>query len=86
MKNKILITVYAISIDEYYDVFIPINDLMGEVVNLICKTIKGMTDSTFEEKIGLALLDANEGKFYDFSVPVSDTNLKNGKKVILFNY
>jgi len=86
MKNKILISVYVISIDKRYDIFVPINSKVGEIADLICNTIKNMNDINFDYSLGIALLDCNDNVFYDLNAAINETNLRNGKKIILFNY
>ncbi|MBR3897765.1 MAG: hypothetical protein IKJ43_00605 [Bacilli bacterium] len=86
MKNKILVNVYAITINEYFDIFIPINTRVGDALDLICSTIKGMTECNFPIDQGLALLDSETGKFYNLDTAINETGMKNGRKLILFNY
>ena len=45
--NKILISVYVLTIEEEYDMFIPINENMKNVLNLIQQTVNELSDECF---------------------------------------
>lgn len=84
MKNKVLVSVYAVNIDEHYDIYVPINYTIGQMTDLIYTTIKKLSDSNLKLKNNYSLLDAEKGDFYNFDTLVSDTDIRNGKKFIIF--
>ena len=45
--NKILISVYVLTIEEEYDMFIPINENMKNVLNLIQQTVVELSDGYY---------------------------------------
>lgn len=83
MKNKILINVYVISIDEEYEIYIPINESIGKVLDLILKSVYELSDSNINIEQEHYLLDPETATVYDTSSIVRDTNIKNSKKIIL---
>ena len=84
MKNKILIKVIVPSLNQEYEAFIPANERICKIKELLVKSIKDISDSYFDTDRIYSLLDPDTGTIYDSRLPVRDTNIKNSKKVVLF--
>lgn len=84
MKNKILVNVYVPKLLETYDVYIPVNERMARVKELLMKAVYDLSDSSFELADEHYLIEALSGSIYPDNTVVRDTNIKNGSKVILF--
>ena len=83
MKNKILVKVYVPSIDEEYEVYIPVNETINKVLELILKSVSELSDDNLDLNQKHYLLDPDTSLTYDNSNIVRDTNIKNSKKIIL---
>jgi len=83
MKNKILINLYVTSLDENYEIFIPTNESIKKVVDLIVKSVFDLSDGVLDLTPHYYLIDPIKSEIYIESSIVRDTNLENGKKVIL---
>jgi len=83
MKNKILINVYTTTIDETYEIYIPVNESIKKVLELIIKSIYELSDSNFNPNDKHYLLDPDTSIIYQDDEIVRDTNIKNSKKIIL---
>ena len=83
MKNKILVKVYVPSIDEEYEVYIPVNETINKVLELILKSVSELSDDNLDLNQKHYLLDPDTSLTYDNSNIVRDTNIKNSKKLIL---
>lgn len=83
MKNKILINLYVSYLDETYELFIPTNESIKKVVDLIVKSVFDLSDGTLDLTIHYNLIDPNSSEIYIESSIVRDTNIVNGKKVLL---
>lgn len=83
MKNKVLINLYVPSLDEEYNIYIPINETINKVLELIVKSVFELSDSYFDINTNHYLYDPQESKMYNISSIVRDTNIENGKKIIL---
>ena len=59
--NKILITVYVLSLDESYDILVPINLKMIEVFDLIQNTIYELSSNNYIKHDDVRLLN-KDGK------------------------
>lgn len=83
MKNKILIKVYVVSISEEYDIYIPTNESIKKVLELIVKSISELSDGRLNNNSNYCLLDCETNQLYKYDLIVRDTNIVNGKKLIL---
>lgn len=84
MKNKILVSVYVPKLLETYDVYIPVNERMIRVKELLMKAVYDLSDSSFEMTDEHYLIEASSGDIYPDNTIVRETKIKNGSKVILF--
>ena len=83
MKNKVLVNVYIPNIDENYEIYIPTNETVNKVLELILKSVYELSDSNFDIEKKHYLLDPDTSLVYDISLIIRDTNIKNDKKLIL---
>ncbi len=83
MKNKINVDILVPNINQTYNLFIPVNKTVGEVVKLINKAINDLTEGEFPIKNDLTLLDINTCTIYNFDYSVKDNKIKNGTRLVL---
>ena len=83
MKNKVLVNVYVPSIDENYELYIPINETVKKVIELLVKSIYELSDSTLNQEDKHYLLDPTNSNIYMDDQLIRDTNIRNSKKIIL---
>ena len=83
MKNKVLIKVYAISIDEEYEIYIPTNESIKKVLELIVKSLLELSDSNFNQEVQHYLMDPELSTVYLNNQIIRDTNIKNSKRIVL---
>lgn len=79
LSNKILINLYILSMDENYELYIPINDKIGNIVNLLSYSLFDSIDGD-KNKV---LLNFDTGLSYKNNVLVRDTDIENGSRLIL---
>ena len=82
MKNKINVELIVPAIKERYNVFIPINKTIGEVITILNKIINELDDS-FPISNKLSIFDCIENKLYDINIEVYKTNIRNGSILAL---
>ena len=83
MKNKILIKLYVPYIDEIYEIFIPTNESVKKVVDLIVKSVYELSDETLNLDIKYYIMDPDTSSIYQESLIIRDSNIVNGKKLVL---
>ncbi len=84
MKNKVLIRLIVPALNREYEVFIPVNERISKVKELLVKSVVDLSDSDFDPNRIYSLLDPEMGTIYDSRLPVRDTNIINAKRVVLF--
>ncbi len=80
--NKINVELIVPAIKERYNVFIPINKTIGEVITILNKIINELDDS-FPISNKLSIFDCIENKLYDINIEVYKTNIRNGSILAL---
>ena len=75
--NKVNVDLIIPSIGEKYNIFIPVNKTIGEVIVILNNTINEMTDY-FPIVNNLSILDVIENKIYDTNIEVKNAGIKNG--------
>ena len=83
MKNKILVRVYVVSISEEFEMYIPSNESVKNVIDLINKSVIELSDDRFEMNDNKILMDGESGKLYEYASIIRDVNIINGQKLFL---
>lgn len=83
MKNKILIELIVPEVDEKYDIYIPINKKVGNVIVLLNKAVKELTNGLYDGSTRTSLYNRTTGQKYAINSLVRETNIRNGSSLIL---
>jgi len=84
MKNKILVNIYVPKLLETYNVYIPVNERVLRIKELLIKAICDLSDGAFPVDGQHYLIDSANGLVYPNATLVRESNIKNGKNLILF--
>jgi len=79
LDNKILINLYILSLSTNYEVFIPVNEKVGNITKLLNTT---MFDSINFDKNNI-FVNIETGTLYKNNDLIRNTDIKNGTKIIL---
>lgn len=82
MNNKVLVEIIVPSIEERYDMYIPINKRIGKIIEQITKTINDMTDNSLGDN-KLVFYNKETKEKYKMNDLVYYTNIRNGTSLIL---
>ncbi|MEE0699295.1 MAG: hypothetical protein U0M66_01715 [Bacilli bacterium] len=80
--NKLLISVEVPSIEQSYDLFIPINRKIGTVKKVIIKSINELSGGILKDKNYL-FVDIDTGIKYENNAFVKASGIKNGARIML---
>lgn len=81
--NKVLIKLYVPMIEEQYDIWLPLNKRIYNVIVLLTKSINEMSSGNYSpDKIPI-LYDKVTSIPYDVNLRVVDTNIRNGTELVL---
>lgn len=83
MKNKLLIELIVPDIDEKFNLFIPINKKIGNIIVLLNKSVCELTNGSYVGSNTTALYNKITGQKYAMNVLVRNTNIRNGASLIL---
>ncbi len=83
MKNKINVDVIVPVINETYNLFIPINKTVGEIIKLLNQAINEITNNDFPITNKLSLLNLNTGEVYLIDKLVKENNIEDGSRLVL---
>ena len=83
MKNKINVDIIVPSINETYNLFIPINKTGGEIIKLLNQSINELTNNDFPISNKLSLVNLNTGEIYDISKMVKENHIEDGSRLVL---
>lgn len=77
--NKLLVDLYVLMLDQHFEIFIPVDEKVGNIVNLLDKSLLAMISSNKK----FSLLNLYSGNVYKNNDVVRNTDIKNGTKLML---
>ena len=83
MKNKVLIQLIVPDIGEEYNVYIPVNKKIGNIIVLLTKAINEFETEIYEKDNQNCLYNGETGERYAINDLVRNTNIRNGPKLVL---
>lgn len=81
--DKILVTFYVLSLEEEFDIFLPIGLKLSEVLMTVQQTIKEMSEDNYIINPNPVLYNDVDGTIINVNNIVKFSGLKNGSKVLL---
>ena len=81
--NKILVNLNVPTIERKYNLWIPNNKTIYEVIKLMVKGINELNDGEYTPKKMPMLYNKTTGTAYDLNLTVEGANIKNGTEIIL---
>ena len=82
MKNKVLIELYVVELDRFFDISIPVNEYVGRIIDNIVESVFELVDST-KGRENYYLFDPDKGVPYNNSYLIRDTDIRNAKRVFM---
>ncbi len=83
MKNKVLVELIVPQIDQSFNLYIPINKKVGNVILLLNKAISDLTNGIYVGSNRSFLYDSITGDKYNINDLVIKTNRRNGSVLVL---
>lgn len=81
--DKVLVEVYVPVLDRSFDIFIPLRSPMFEVLELIKKAVKEMSDGRFIANENIAICHRENGTIININLSVYELEIRNGSKLML---
>ncbi len=83
MNNKILVELVVPVLEESYDVFIPVNKKIGNIIGLLTKVVGELSLGYFQGSESNCLYSGITGEVYPMDILVRNSDIRNGSKIIL---
>ena len=83
MNNKVLVKVSFIELDEDFDMFLPVNELIWKLKKLMLKSISDLTRNNLDKEADYILINNKKSKIYDNNQILLDTDIRNGTELLL---
>ncbi len=82
MENKVLINLYVPFLERKYEVFLPANKKIGEIINLLGKNLTEITEGYYNYHEEERLYNRETGNEYNINETVKYSNIRNGTELI----
>ena len=79
LENKVLVNLYVLSIGKSYEIFVPVNEKVGNITRLLNANLF----NDIQAGKNCVLMNTEEGVCYENNQLIRDTSIKNGTKLIL---
>ena len=83
MEYKVLVRLIVPEIEKIFDVYIPVNKSVGQVMSILNKAVHSETNFVFPLKKSLRLINKKTFQVYEQSLLIRKTDIKNGTELIL---
>ena len=82
MNHKILVSVYVPELDIDYDIFIPANKKVGNIILNLVKGINELSQGAYPISNNHALMNSDTCEFYNTDLNLKDAKILNGTRLI----
>ena len=83
MNDKVLIKLNFIEIDDTFDLFIPVNEVVWKVKKLLIKAVGDITQTNISMNDDYVLMNASSNVIYDNNQIIIDTDIRNATELIM---
>lgn len=83
MNNKVLIKLYVPLLDEHFDLFIPVNEVVWKIISLSFKGCLELKDFSFSQNEKFVLINKQTDEVYSMNSTIYESNIRNGTELIL---
>lgn len=85
MNNKVLIKLIVPDLDETFDIFIPVNELIWRIKKLLIKSISDLSNIYPDENEEYILINKSNTRIYQNNEIILNTDIRNGSEIILIS-
>lgn len=83
MKNKVLIELVVPIIESSFDIYLPINRRIGNIITLLNKTITELSEGCYTGTNETSLYNRETNQKYEPNMLLYHTDIRNGTTLIL---
>ena len=83
INNKALVEISVPASGMKFDVYIPVESRMSEVLKLVSGAISDLTEGKYKATDDAVLCDAQTGIIYNINMEIAELGIKNGSHLML---
>jgi hypothetical protein len=81
--NKVLVEIFLPAAGKSFDVYLPLESQMSEVVLLVSALLSDLSDGKYKANDNAVLCDAATGIIYNINMAIAELGIKHGSKLML---
>ena len=85
MNDKVLIKLDVFGLDETYDVFIPVNELVWKIKAMLAKCVSDLEYLKFNPNEDYLIINKKTGAVYNNNDIIINTDIRNGSELLLMS-
>ena len=85
MEFKVLVTILVPEIEKNFEIYLPVNKKMGNIINLLNKTVSELSNNEFPISTANVLYNSKTGEQYMSDVLLINTDIRNYTNLILLS-
>lgn len=83
MNNKALVEISVPSAGKKFDVFIPLESRMSDVIKMVAAALSDLSDGKYKATDEAILCDAETGIIFNINMEVAELGIKTGSRLVL---
>ena len=83
MNNKVLIRIIMPMLDESFNCFIPVNEVIWKLKKLIIKSISDLSGLSLDMRADYVMINKDNGRIYKSNEVVINTDIRNGSEIVM---
>ena len=82
MNNKVLVNMYVPILERKYEIFLPANKTIGEIIILVSKVLTELSNNHYSYQNIERIYNKYTGVEYELDKTLKDTDIRNGSELI----
>lgn len=83
MNNKALVEIFVPAAGRKYDVYIPLESRMSDVVKMVAGALSDLSEGKYKATDAAILCDAETGTIFNVNIEVAELGIKTGSRLML---
>lgn len=83
MNNKVLVEIFLPAAGQKYDVYIPLDSKMSDVVKMVSGALSDLSNGKYMATDEAILCDADTGIIFNVNIEVAELGIKTGSRLML---
>ena len=83
MNDRVNVQLVVPEIEQNYNIYLPINKKIYEILELLVKAINELSDDVFPSDVKCRLINSTTREIYDYNSLIYSTDIRNGTQLVL---